>query len=538
MLDLVEAACRGAARRAARRRPAVTRGGRAARSAVACAAARRVPGGDINDAWRVELDDGRARSSRRAPDAAPGEFAAEAAGLRWLAEADARAGARGARRSPTAFLALEWIERGAGRRGGRGGARPRARAAARAPARRRSGRRRRGAPRRAAARRARAAGGDRRRGPRSTPSGGSRPLAAHGPRPRRAARGRRARSSASARGCRSSPARRSRPPACTATSGAATCWPTPRPAVADRPGRLRRPPRGRPGDAPALRRARRRARSPPTRRSTRSPTGTRERVALWQLFPLLVHAVLFGGGYGARRGARAGLRHDGAHGPGHRERTAVVTGGTRGIGAAVAELLEREGTRVVRVARSEGIDVTARRCGRADRRPRRRASRHPRQQRRHVGDQAARRDERRRLLRDVRAQRDGADAADAPLRAADGGARLGRIVNVTSSAGKRPSQAWPAYSVAKAAQHSLSRLYADFWAPRGVHINAVAPGPTGTPLWRAPGGLAEQKAAREGISAARRRSSASRARCRSAASASRPRSPRSSSSSAPSARRG
>ena len=40
-------------------------------------------------------------------------------------------------------------------------------------------------------------------------------------------------------------------------------------------------------------------------------------------------------------------------------RVAVVTGATRGIGAAVAERLEAEGARVVRVARSEGIDVTA-----------------------------------------------------------------------------------------------------------------------------------------------------------------------------------
>ena len=71
---------------------------------------------------------------------------------------------------------------------------------------------------------------------------------------------------------------------------------------------------------------------------------------------------------------------------------------------------------------------------------------------------------------------------------------------MTSSAGKRPSQTWPAYSVAKAGQHSLSRLYADRWAPHGVHVNAVAPGPTGTPLWRAAGGLAEQMAERAGIS--------------------------------------
>ena len=38
---------------------------------------------------------------------------------------------------------------------------------------------------------------------------------------------------------------------------------------------------------------------PPTRSSLRSPTATRTASALYQLFPLLVHAVLFGGGYGS-----------------------------------------------------------------------------------------------------------------------------------------------------------------------------------------------------------------------------------------------
>ena len=41
------------------------------------------------------------------------------------------------------------------------------------------------------------------------------------------------------------------------------------------------------------------------------------------------------------------------------DRTCIVTGASRGIGAATAALLESEGARVVRVSRSEGIDVTA-----------------------------------------------------------------------------------------------------------------------------------------------------------------------------------
>ena len=40
-------------------------------------------------------------------------------------------------------------------------------------------------------------------------------------------------------------------------------------------------------------------------------------------------------------------------------RVAVVTGASRGIGAATAELLEGEGARVVRASRGDGIDVTA-----------------------------------------------------------------------------------------------------------------------------------------------------------------------------------
>src|SRR5215217_4259928 len=63
------------------------------------------------------------------------------------------------------------------------------------------------------------------------------------------------------------------------------------------------------------------------------------------------------GGSGNRRAERCAMMA--AMDLGIDGRTAVVTGATRGIGAAVAALLEEEGARVVSVARSEGIDVTA-----------------------------------------------------------------------------------------------------------------------------------------------------------------------------------
>jgi 3-oxoacyl-[acyl-carrier protein] reductase len=74
----------------------------------------------------------------------------------------------------------------------------------------------------------------------------------------------------------------------------------------------------------------------------------------------------------------------------------------------------------------------------------------------------------------------------------------GRIVNVCSSSGKRPSSTNAAYSVTKAAQLSLSRVFADTYARRGVLVNAVAPGMVETPLWTAPGGMADQLAEARG----------------------------------------
>ena len=72
---------------------------------------------------------------------------------------------------------------------------------------------------------------------------------------------------------------------------------------------------------------------------------------------------------------------------------------------------------------------------------------------------------------------------------------VGTIVNVSSTAGKRPSTGMPNYSVTKAAVLSLSRLVADLYAKHGIRCNAVAPGPTATPAWLGDGGLADQQAA-------------------------------------------
>jgi 3-oxoacyl-[acyl-carrier protein] reductase len=78
--------------------------------------------------------------------------------------------------------------------------------------------------------------------------------------------------------------------------------------------------------------------------------------------------------------------------------------------------------------------------------------------------------------------------------------RWGRVVNVSSSSGKRPSAATPEYSVAKAAELSLSRLFADRYAADGVLINAICPGAVKSELWTEAGGLLDQVVEMEGLS--------------------------------------
>jgi 3-oxoacyl-[acyl-carrier protein] reductase len=189
-------------------------------------------------------------------------------------------------------------------------------------------------------------------------------------------------------------------------------------------------------------------------------------------------------------------------------RACAVTGGTKGIGAAVVAGLRAEGARVLVVARDGGpdglsLDVTE--PG--------------------AGERVLAEAEARFGALDVLVNNAGTSFARSldELTEADwqaqwelhvmasmrlmravapgmAGRGWGRIVNVASSAGKRPSLTNAAYSVTKAAQLSLSRVFADTYAPRGVLVNAVAPGATASPLWMADGGLAEQTAAARGIS--------------------------------------
>jgi NAD(P)-dependent dehydrogenase (short-subunit alcohol dehydrogenase family) len=180
----------------------------------------------------------------------------------------------------------------------------------------------------------------------------------------------------------------------------------------------------------------------------------------------------------------------------------VVTGATRGIGAATARMLAQEGARVLSVARRDAdleLDVTHPQAG-----ERLRAA-CPDAPWALVNVAGAARARALDQLSDADWQAQWDLHVMAPMRLmralapamADAGG--GRIVNVASSSGRRPSRRLDAsYSVTKAAQLSLSRLFADEWSARGVLVNAVAPGPIEGDSWTGAGGLADQLAERTG----------------------------------------
>ena len=73
---------------------------------------RRVGGGDINDAYAAELADGGRAFVKTRADAPPGEYATEAAGLRWLAVANGL-GVPEVLGASDEVLVLQWLEPGA-----------------------------------------------------------------------------------------------------------------------------------------------------------------------------------------------------------------------------------------------------------------------------------------------------------------------------------------------------------------------------------------------------------------------------------------
>jgi 3-oxoacyl-[acyl-carrier protein] reductase len=183
-------------------------------------------------------------------------------------------------------------------------------------------------------------------------------------------------------------------------------------------------------------------------------------------------------------------------------RVCVVTGGTRGIGAATAGMLAQEGARVLTVARHGAdleLDVTASDAGE------RVLAACPEQPWALVNNAGTSRARPLEELTDADWHEQWELHVMAPMRlmralapamAEAGG---GRIVNVSSSSGRRPSRRLDAsYSVTKAAQLSLSRLFADLYAQKGVLVNAVTPGAIDGELWTEEGGLADQLAARTG----------------------------------------
>jgi len=197
---------------------------------------------------------------------------------------------------------------------------------------------------------------------------------------------------------------------------------------------------------------------------------------------------------------------------GLRDRACLVTGSTDGIGLATARLLVEEGGRVVTCGRTEapgigevhhvqadlgmageperaveesaqalgGLDVLVNNVGIA------------RQAKfEEVPDEEWDAYWQLNVMSYVRAIR----TALPHLRASANAA----IVNVSSTAAKRPSTGMPHYSVTKAAVLSLSRLVADLYAKESIRCNAVTPGPTATRAWLGEGGLADQQGERDEV---------------------------------------
>ena len=62
--------------------------------------------------------------------------------------------------------------------------------------------------------------------------------------------------------------------------------------------------------------------------------------------------------------------------------------------------------------------------------------------------------------------------------------KYGKIINISSVAGKQPSVLIPAYSASKAAVISFTQVLSNELAPQGINVNAICPGIIWTPMWQ------------------------------------------------------
>ena len=196
-------------------------------------------------------------------------------------------------------------------------------------------------------------------------------------------------------------------------------------------------------------------------------------------------------------------------------RVVIITGATSGIGLATAHVLAAEGARVVAVARrapSDGVlpasadyiaadlsdpDTPARvvaqtveRHGRVDGLVNNAALSDTRDSFTEIEDEMWQATFEVNLFAVVRLTR----AVIPAMRDAGGGS----IVHLGSEAARMPDPTMAPYAASKAAILSLSKSLAAELGPVGVRSNVVSPGPTRTALFDAPGGFADQLAARFG----------------------------------------